>query len=559
MKLTFKSLSPVHIASGNKLQPFEYVVSDGFYHRINQNKAFEIIAKDSIENIDKFENWLKNRSADLEKEKDNFRSAQLRDSFNLKVFCDSILHNTELTTKILSEAISYKMEIPGGTGGKKEISELQKDAFNNPYIPGSSIKGAFRTALFYSVYRDLSDNERSKFHDQTLKSRNFFDNKTFRRKGDLLDEIFQQEFFHCGHKYFSRAENKTVTMFNDLRFDMLKLITVTDAIPVKIKTAVYPCNLYLINKDQQEQTPALETIDIGSEFEFEIKVNLVLLKEILNQTVHRDCSFWVGFENKFNRLFNLDIRNVKDEDKEKRIIQAIFDILFDFSGWVKDREGHWLERYNRIGRKSFDPYKGYPDKLTLIKLGFGTGFTGMTLYRHNDYYHNEGEGSQFFIEIIKAFNIGVPKDKKIEERKINAKNIPSSKRFISLHNNSIPVYNLGWGIILEPGEEFEITDDMIIDPESIPQQEFTISQPKQMAGKKTDKPKDYKQGDLAEAEFVKSESGKVFIRLVDQNLSDKELSFKYGAAERLEQAGKFYVRISAMKNGKVIEIQFGKF
>lgn len=559
MKLTFKTLSPVHIATGNKIQPFEYIIFNGHYHRINQNKAFEIIAEDSIDNFEKFDNWLQTSESKLANERDNRKQAQLRDSFNLKNFCDSVLKKPELTEKILSSAVSYMMEIPGGTGGKKEISELQKDGNSQPYIPGSSIKGAIRTALFYAAYKDLKESERTELQNKTLKSKNFYNDKTRKRKGKELDEIIQEEFFHCGVKYNRHGQRNEIT-YKDLKFDIMKFVTVTDATPVNVKTAVYPCNLYLTKKEHQEQTPALETIDIGSTFEFQIKISVDSLLEAFNVSSTNNSTNWKGLQNKFLKLFEIDLARTSKDDLEEKVIESIIDRIVDFSNWIKLRDLEWLKRYNNFGGRNFNPYKAYPTKsYSIIRVGFGTGFTGMTLYRKADYDHNNGEGSLFFREIIKAFKIGVPKDIVTDDRVFFARAIPSSKRFISLHNNSIPVYNLGWGIILEPGEGYDLNPDLIVDPETIPQQEETSTVTKQYEPKKPEKPKDYKPGDFAEAIFVKAEGKKVFIKLVDEKLSTNELSFSYAAAVRLEEAGKFYVRISVMKNGKVIEVQFGKF
>lgn len=561
MKLTFKTLSPVHIATGNKIQPFEYIIFNGHYHRINQNKAFEIIAEDSIDNFEKFDNWLQTSESKLANERDNRKQAQLRDSFNLKNFCDSVLKKPDLTEKILSNAVSYIMEIPGGTGGKKEISELQKDGNSQPYIPGSSIKGAIRTALFYAAYKDLKEFERTQLQNKTLKSKNFYDEKFRRRKGEDLDEIIQEEFFHCGAGKYNRYEQRNEITYKDLKFDIMKFVTVTDATPLNVKTAVYPCNLYLTKKEHQEQTPALETIDIGSTFEFQIKISVDALLEAFKVSSANNSTNWKGLQNKFHRLFEIDLAHTSKDDLEEKVIESIIDRIVDFSNWVKLRDIEWIERYNKFGGRNFNPYKAYPTKsYSIIRVGFGTGFTGMTLYRKADYDHNNGEGSHFFREIIKAFKIGVPKDIVTDDRVFFARAIPSSKRFISLHNNSIPVYNLGWGIILEQGESFEITDSMIVNPADIPSQDYNASPTNSKRESSVQKKlTEYKAGDFVEAEFVRAEGKKVFVRLTDENLGNKELSFSYANSIILQTAKKFQVRISAIQDREVTSITFGKF
>ncbi len=130
MKLVIETLTPLHIGSGETIEPYEYVITDKLY-RINLGKFIS-----SLSPFDRDE-FLKVSSSDM------IKTRQF-----IKEKAD------------LSNVSEYSMNID------PEVLEIYENKKNDPnnllsiqtfiktsgkaYIPGSSIKGAIRTAMLFS-------------------------------------------------------------------------------------------------------------------------------------------------------------------------------------------------------------------------------------------------------------------------------------------------------------------------------------------------------------------------------------------------------------------------
>ena len=125
MKVNIKVKSPVHIGSGDKYGASEYIKGKGKFNK-------KIV--DTIKRIDVSQYFLSLNDDD----KDKFVKNLSVKSFNLKSI-DSNLNNFKKYTAINKcNELKYN----------KEIFESIK-TLNQLYIPGSSIKGAIKTAIFY--------------------------------------------------------------------------------------------------------------------------------------------------------------------------------------------------------------------------------------------------------------------------------------------------------------------------------------------------------------------------------------------------------------------------
>jgi CRISPR/Cas system CSM-associated protein Csm5 (group 7 of RAMP superfamily) len=58
IKMKLKTLSPVHIGSGNKIEPFEYITIGNKYYRMNLDKCFEFIFSEKEGALDQFNSWI---------------------------------------------------------------------------------------------------------------------------------------------------------------------------------------------------------------------------------------------------------------------------------------------------------------------------------------------------------------------------------------------------------------------------------------------------------------------------------------------------------------------
>ena len=119
---TLKNLTTVHIGSGELLKTkFDFFSDKGKIRVINQAKMFQQVEALGAEKIDEFTQAVEDQETDnwLKKTKD----------IDLKAIT------------------SYSMSLPDPKRPPMEIREQIKDGFGNPLIAGSSLKGAFRTAI----------------------------------------------------------------------------------------------------------------------------------------------------------------------------------------------------------------------------------------------------------------------------------------------------------------------------------------------------------------------------------------------------------------------------
>lgn len=118
--LAVEILTPLHIGSGQTLhKSMDFIAKDGVPFVVDQNGLFAVLASGK---------------ADLD--------ALLRQSDDLEVLT-GVLGDDELSK------FGYRLTpYGGGTGVPEQVREGLKNAFFQPYLPGSSLKGAIRTAIF---------------------------------------------------------------------------------------------------------------------------------------------------------------------------------------------------------------------------------------------------------------------------------------------------------------------------------------------------------------------------------------------------------------------------
>lgn len=130
MKLVLETLTPLHIGSGDVIEPYEYVITDRLY-KINLGKFISSLAP---------------------KEREEFLEISSTDMVRTRKFIKEKAR--------LSEVSEYSTEV---SGDARSIYEDKLDDPENllsiqtfiktggkPFIPGSSVKGAIRTAILYS-------------------------------------------------------------------------------------------------------------------------------------------------------------------------------------------------------------------------------------------------------------------------------------------------------------------------------------------------------------------------------------------------------------------------
>lgn len=191
------TLTPVSIGDGNMLSAFaDYVLEKGKIHYINQQAIREKMGE-MPELIDFYvEGMIRGKS-------------NTTNTFNLKNF---IFNRLKLT---LQQVASHSIEAKN-VSGKKEFYTVVKNAGQSPYIPGSTLKGAIKTALLYDWL--IEDDEGRQWCTNYL---NNIANKDLTGK---LDKELSREFdkFELGVSDSSLLEFDTLQAIDIKRLNIKK-------------------------------------------------------------------------------------------------------------------------------------------------------------------------------------------------------------------------------------------------------------------------------------------------------------------------------------------------
>ena len=310
MKKLYKAtvMSPIHIGNGNKISSLEYFVDSKFV-RINMNSLF------SDEKFDR-EGFVKDVEMGLTRLEERYRSVAEKHK----------LYELDISTS--AKTCLHQ------TGG--EVAEFTKTR-GGFFIPGSSIKGAVRTALLWYILKN-DENIRSEMEMHLL---DVIRGKRVRRER-VDDEIEKMVF----------GENPTT--------DLLKVLHIPD-------TDILPHNLFRI-----ENVKILSTRKVGYGWKrFSIPVEALRVGSRFRLTMEIDEFFEdekvlkeIGFEDKISYLSELE------------------KICKEFSSMLIDYEIDFFNRCNVDGglNNIIEFYKRLRDeKGILLRMSWGSGWHSMTV------------------------------------------------------------------------------------------------------------------------------------------------------------------------------------
>lgn len=133
-KLYFRTISPVSVTTGEKFSPYSDFVFEGEYvYFLNHEKI-----KEAFKQKGNMDSLIDEYVAGVATGMDNNRS-----NFELKNF---IKNRLQADFKTLALRVVPKTN---SVSGKVLINEIIKSPHFQPYLPGSSLKGAFKGALLY--------------------------------------------------------------------------------------------------------------------------------------------------------------------------------------------------------------------------------------------------------------------------------------------------------------------------------------------------------------------------------------------------------------------------
>lgn len=451
MKLKLKTLTPVHVSTGKDLEPFDYLVSNEEVYRISLEKALEVISEEVPDAHEQFSDWLDDNLFKHDNQKNaqnqqaNRVQSKIRREINFEFFCRKHLNKPALVHKLLKSAVIYKMPLPLGMANNSQINEQIKSPDNLPYIPGSSIKGAVRTALAANAWLKLNPDERRRItRDTKANMKEFKPKKYYAGK----DEDLMKLLFSCD----SNGEER----FDAARFSILKFFHFSDAHPVsseeKETMETNPVFLYLKDKEPQPQTNTQEMIAPNIIFEFDLTIDTQGLLKAFKES-KKERGIWRDLEKKLEWLIDVKISDIQD-DLEKKLIEALFVVLNKHAKNTYDRDSKWFDglhyftQQNGIHsttikriRKFHD--SGLPTEGGTLKTGWGSGFLSTTIF------HSLKQTDEPFLkEMFEDMGIGIGRGGSQKKTPPNLEYFPKSRR-MTARQISIPESVIGWIQIAE--------------------------------------------------------------------------------------------------------------
>ncbi|GIX41993.1 MAG: type III-A CRISPR-associated RAMP protein Csm5 [Leptospiraceae bacterium] len=202
LAIKIKTLSPIHIGSGNKLTNIDFVI---------QNKTLTVISFDKLiftlrenrKQIDELINYLERKKKELPRELQNhiIKNLQNIKKYIIK-FNDSILKKFE---KNPNEIEIFE---------NKEVLEFIKTSDSKPYIPGSEIKGAIRTAILYKILKDKWEQYKNDIcyieEEKDNKTNQIISIKNDKKLANKLEQNIFGEYSNDIMKYFLVSDSSYV-------------------------------------------------------------------------------------------------------------------------------------------------------------------------------------------------------------------------------------------------------------------------------------------------------------------------------------------------------------
>lgn len=327
MEANIKVLSPVHIGSGEKYTASEYVKSKA---KTKKGNVLNIIKRIDVSNY-----FI---SLDDDR-KDEFLVALSNPNFNLKDF-DSKISNDFMKYRSINKA---KNDI----APTQEITEAIK-TLNELYIPGTSIKGAIKSAI---LYYEIDDELISEIARNVIRNNGRVDNRSY---NTFMENIFTSKKVQMRSRV-QPAQKDIMKFLQVSDSSTIKSPTVYDVATVMASFRYGHNEFYSRNKRTHEPTLSfLETIQKGNNLSFS-----------LNNNYDSKVFSKLGLEDKKHLI---ELSNIKKS-------------IYVFSKSLINYELEFAENYNISYLEKF--YHNLEKQNTLdspvLKIGAGSGFLSTTV------------------------------------------------------------------------------------------------------------------------------------------------------------------------------------
>ena len=315
--LNCQVLSPLHVGNGEEIPVYEYIIQNGLLFKISVQRAIKFLNKNELEefnSLNKDGNYVGLRHFLIQKYSD--------DAFRSKV--------TEFVVPVSSEVEEEYLEKLDSIENQLIIHLNQRNLLKKtPIIPGSSIKGAIRTAVLNSL---------SRLYDMPLDVK-----KTVLLEAHLLNALTRnKKWIDAGKDPFKYLKTKDV----ELRLHDMEISKILNAINSEDG---------FFSIDIQMNFETIRSLLTGAEVKFQLPLKIAPRSIFLNgQKIDFDADYIVNacqdyYRTRLERIEASYFRNSPILNEINRIDNAV-----DFS------KGEFLLRVGRFSGKmslTLDKYR----------------------------------------------------------------------------------------------------------------------------------------------------------------------------------------------------------
>ncbi len=386
MKYQMETLTPVHVGSGENLLHIDGCYANKKWHRIDLNKVFT------------------HPGANL----NALTAAMGRREFRW-------------TTHLQKPEAFATYSLPCSQSLEEvEVREAIKHIDHRPYIPGSTLKGAIRTALLWDLI-----NRNDTHYEQTLKK---------------LEELPTQKPRGNPRRETPMKPIERTFLGSDPNRDLLRALHISDTASIEL-SGLEIGNAWTVTPDSNNQL--VQKIEDGQEYK--IFVEQIQPKQVLTFSLKIDE--WLLKGQAKSRL--------NFGDSQADAIQNIAAVCHWVTGDLIQREQAFFNTYNFPEIANiYDQLLRLNESLTgggsfLLQIGWGAGYDSKTITPLFTYDENDPEAAQELLtNLRKRFRLGQSRS---HPRTYDKREFPKTRRIFYRGQN--PVFPFGWVKISPIGTE----------------------------------------------------------------------------------------------------------
>lgn len=306
-KMKLKTLAPLYIGSGKEVTKKQYIFANNKIYVVDVPKFLKFIADKNL--TDKYMTFLQNDDPRI----------KLKDF--LEKYC--IGNYDDITAYVLKgvENIDDKRSL-------KNVSLCVKNAYNEPYIPGSSIKGMLRTVILWNMICDTPENNRKLqgIKKDAKHEAKTSDGRSIKRNLGRISDILEKNYLT------KNIEEKDVSIMRGL--------IVGDSKPVSLDNIVL-CQKIDVSPNGKEKTinTMRECIRPNVDIEFDLTID----SSVLGFDIETLLKYIENYSNNYYKLMMYPFKNVEEIDNSmflgggagyfsKTVSYILFDEEKDYDG-----------------------------------------------------------------------------------------------------------------------------------------------------------------------------------------------------------------------------------